>query len=86
MENLLVIQTSVGFSKENADKIDNKCIDNQMARTCLLSFFHKGTVLRDVWNYQFSPSKHSLENLAFAIISKFNPSYYTSTKEIKQET
>lgn len=38
MENLLVIQSSVGCSEENADKTDDKCIDNQIVGNCFLSF------------------------------------------------
>lgn len=38
MENLLVIQSSVGCSEENADKTDDKCIDNQRVGNCFLSF------------------------------------------------
>lgn len=38
-----------GVHGENADERDDKCIDNQVARTCLLSFYtDKGTVLMDV--------------------------------------
>lgn len=74
MENLLVIQSSVGCSEENEDKTDDKCTDNQIVRNCFLSFPScKGIIFKTVENYQFLLSMHSLENLEFAIIWKFNP-------------
>lgn len=69
MENLLVIQSSVGCSEENEDKTDDKCTDNQIVRNCFLSFpSYKGIIFKTVENYQFLLSMHSLENLEFAII------------------
>lgn len=61
MENLLVIQSFVGCSEENADKIDDKCTDNQIVETCFLFFpLYKRIMFRDVWNYQFLLFMHSL--------------------------
>ena len=37
VEKLLVTQSSVGCSEENADKTHDKCADNQIAGTCFLS-------------------------------------------------
>lgn len=85
MENLLIIQSSVGCTEGNADKTDDKCTDNQIVGTCFLTFpLYKRIMFRTVWNYQFSLSMHSLENLDFAIIWNFNPIHdIFISKEIK---
>lgn len=41
MENLLVVQFSVGCSEEISDKTDDKCAGNQIVGTCFVSFPHQ---------------------------------------------
>ena len=41
MENLLVVQSSVGCSEEISDKTDDKCAGNQIVGTCFVSFPHQ---------------------------------------------
>lgn len=49
IENLLVLQSAVGCSKENVAKTDDKCTDNRIAGACFLSFpSDKGIMFRAV--------------------------------------